>query len=81
MELTNKKLDLKGGIYLLYGIKIGFEEFDLNIFGETDRMFKYCEERFGFNSEKWEEIKSEYDYELLGEMIESLGVNYEEFIE
>lgn len=66
---------------MLYAIKIGIEEFDLNKLGEADRVFKYCEERFGFEGSQWEEIKSNYYYEDLGELLEYNGVNYEEFIE
>ena len=66
---------------MLYAIKIGFMEFELDKQGEIEIMFDYCERKFGFKGEIWEEIKWNYDYEAMGVMLEAIGVDYEEFIE
>lgn len=66
---------------MLYAIHIGFEEFNVTEINEIRRMFSYCESKFGFKGERWEEIKLDCDYEQLGELLEDIGVNYQEFIE
>lgn len=66
---------------MLYAIEIGSEKFDLNEIGEGKRAFSYCEKKFGFKGSEWEEIKSEYDYERLDELLDSVGVRYEEYLE
>ena len=66
---------------MLYGIKIGGEYFDLSEQGESERVFSYCEQQFGFDGYQWEEIKNNFYYEELGELLKLKGIQYEEFIE
>ncbi|MED3562314.1 hypothetical protein [Bacillus xiapuensis] len=66
---------------MIYLIKIDFEEFDVNKVSEIRRMFSYCQEKFGFKGERWEEVKLDCDYESLGIMLEAIGVDYQEYIE
>lgn len=66
---------------MLYAIEIGSERFDLSETGEGDRAFLYCENRYGFKGSEWETVKSEYDYERLGDLLASIGVRYEEYVE
>jgi hypothetical protein len=42
------------------------------------KMFAYCEKEFKFSGDKWEEIKEDYDYYAMGEMIVAAGGEYEE---
>jgi hypothetical protein len=41
-------------------------------------MFAYCEKEFKFSGDKWEEIKEDYDYCAMDEMIVAAGGEYEE---
>ena len=66
---------------MLYAIKIGTVYFDLSSLDECKQSFLYCEQKFGFDGAQWEEIKNNFYYEDLGDLLESIGVNYEEFIE
>ena len=66
---------------MLYGIKIGGEYFDLSEQGESERVFNYCEQKFGYDGYQWEEIKNNFYYEELGELLKLKGIQYEEFIE
>lgn len=66
---------------MLYAIKIGNEEFDMYSPSDTERMFSYCEKRFGFEGSQWEEIKDNYGYKELSELLESIGVKFEKFYE
>lgn len=66
---------------MLYCIQIGSEMFNVDELSEVYRMYAYCEKMYGFKGEKWEEIKSEFYHDVMGEMLEEIGVVYEEFIE
>ena len=65
----------------LFAVEIGSERFYMDEEGEVDRIFAYCEKRFDFNGVEWENIKTERDYEAMGELIENKGVEYQEIVE
>lgn len=64
--------------YRTTSVTIGNENFDVDTLEEIKKMFLYCEKRFGFKGDEWEEIKGEFDYEGLGEMVENTGVYFSE---
>lgn len=69
---------------MIYSIRVGGkngafgESFDMGMGRDgADKLFEYCESRYKLSGKQFEEIKKEYDYEGLAEMVKELGVEFE----
>lgn len=62
---------------MLYGMAISDVYFYFGDDGDSVQdIFKYCEERYGFNGEEWEKAKEDFDSDVLEDLLKRKDIRF-----